>query len=246
MTDYTISLKYTPEITSEDNGNFEVLKEYKVKKKIDPEQPVKGMVVQYVIKNSYVIDSTGAKHETTEAIENLTSGVVKYSNDSYFEIFYLDEEGESTSADSFANNSLVKYEKIRDNLIPYTYEVGDAEYDTFKTMGEINVTGTNCFISQSNLNYKTIRRLAWKKIKKTPANGLPFLPFSTENYSLIFMSSDSNILTHKVNVKWGFENPASIVTSSVIENSPFQHLGGKKRRRRYTKKKRNKRTSYKH
>jgi hypothetical protein len=83
----------------------------------------------------------------------------------------------------------------------------------------------------------------------SPANGLPFLPFSTENYNLIFMSSDSNILTHKVNVTWSFENPKSDVTSSVIENSPFQHLGGKKRKRRYTRKyrkRRNKRTTYKH
>jgi hypothetical protein len=246
MTDYTISLKYAPQISGGDNGNFEVLKEYKVSKKTSAKTPGKGIVIQCVQKNSVVFDASQAKYDTTDSIRNLTNGVIQYSNDSYFEIFYLDKKGESQYADSFANNSLTKYDEA---LEPFTYQVGDVEYEIFKTKGEINVTGTNCFISETNPDYSTIVGLAWNDNEMSPANGLPFLPFSTENYNLIFMSSDSNILTHKVNVKWGFENPASIVTSSVIENSPFQHLGGKKRKRRYTRKyrkRRNKRTSYKH
>jgi hypothetical protein len=246
MTEYTISLKYTPEITPGDNGNFEVLKEYKVSKKTSAKTPGKGIVIQCVQKNSVVFDASEAKYDTTDSIRNLTSGAVQYSNDSYFEIFYLDKNGESKYGDSFANNSLIKYDE---ELQPFTYQVGDVEYEIFKTKGEINITGTNCFISETNPNYSTIVSLAWNNNKMSPANGLPFLPFSRENYNLIFTSSDSNILIHKVNVKWSFEDPTSIVMSSVIENSPFQHLGGKKRKRRYTrkyKKKRNKRTSYKH
>jgi hypothetical protein len=246
MKDYTISLKYPPVISGGDNGNFEVLKEYKVSKKTSSKTPVKGIVIQYVQKTSLVFDASGVKYDTTDSIKNLTNGVIQYSNDSYFEIFYLDKKGESQYADSFANNSLTKYDE---ELEPLTYEIGDHEYEIFKTKGEINVTGTNCFISETNSKYSEIMSLAWNDNEVSPANGLPFLPFSTENYNLIFMSSDSNILIHKVNVKWNFEDPHSIVTSSVIEDSPFQHLGGKKRKRRYTRKYRkrhNKRTSYKH
>jgi hypothetical protein len=248
MTEYSIRLEDEPKIEKGDNGNFAVVKGYNVTR---DRAPVNGIIIQYVQKTSCVVDASGKKYDSSRSIEELTSGSVKYSNDSYFEIFYLDDNGSSVDLDSFANNSLTKYEKIRRDLIPYTYEVGDPEYETFKTKGEINVIGTNCFISKTNINYSKITSLPWNQSKNTPANGLPFLPFSSENFNLIFGSSDSNILIHKVNVTWSFENPKSDVTSSVIENQLYAPLplnGGKRRKRRRTKRYRrsqNKKRSYK-
>ena len=69
MADYTISLKYTREVTSEDNGNFEVLKEYKVTNNVAPRTTYKRSSSTMCEKNSYVTDSTGIEHDTTEAIQ---------------------------------------------------------------------------------------------------------------------------------------------------------------------------------
>jgi len=245
MTNYIIRLEEEPTIENGDNGNFAVIKGYNVARNSGP---VNGIIIQCVQKTSYVFDASGKKYDTTPSIEELTSGVVKYSNDSYFEIFYLDDNGSSVDLDSFANNSLTKYEKIRRDLIPYTYEIGDPEYEMFKTKGEINVIGTNCFISKDNSNYSKITGLPWSKSKKTPANGLRFLPFSKENYNLIFGSSDSNILVHKVNVTWSFENPKSVIASEVIENQQYTSLpltGGKRRNTKRYRKSRNKKRSRK-
>ena len=132
---------------------------------------------------------------------------------SYFEIFEISSDGESDDADEFANNSLVKYDKEGE---PYTYDdITEKKYEKFKTTGEIKVIGINCFISINNPHFNDIMTLPWTNKKKTPANGLPYLPFDENYYDLFFKNSDSNILIHSVQVNWSFENPKSKVQTFV-------------------------------
>lgn len=228
---YTLQLKYEPIIKAEDNGNFSVVKEYLVTNK-----PIHGFIIQYVNKSTNVVDARGQQYNTTDSIDRFTSNAVKYSNDSYFEVFPLFQNGASKNADAFQNNSLTEYEiDKKGNLFPYTYDVKDPMYERFKTMGEINVVGENCFISADNPNYERILNLPWSKSKNTPANGLSYLPYSAANYNLFFSSSDSNILVHSVKVSWSFKKPKSVVKSSISENKPYVMRGGKhnKSKRRY-------------
>ena len=214
MTPYKLGLQYEPIIIEEDNGNFSVRKQYNVS--MIPKKNIDGIVIQYVDKRSEVMDALGNIYNTTDAIQNLTSGIVQYSNDSYFEIFNLFKNGNSRNADAFQNGSIVQYELERGKLVPNTYDVTDPLYEKYKTQGNINVVGRNCFISSTNPNYSTILNLPWSSSTNTPAFGLPYLPYSPEIYNLIFSSTDSNTLTHTVNVNWTFTNPKSIVTSEVI------------------------------
>jgi hypothetical protein len=244
---YTLQLKYKPTIQAEDNGNFNVTKEYVVTSTINP---IRGFVIQFVKKSTSVVDASGQIYNTTASISGFTSNEVKYSNDSYFEIFTLNN-GESEFADAFQNSSLTQYEAdSTGKLLPHTYTVKDSMYQTFKTEGEIIVLGENCFISEDNPTYKQILKLPWLKKKNTPANGLRYLPYSAVNYNLFFSSSDSNILVHNVKVNWSFTNPKSKVVSSIIQNKHYVPMRGgkminKSKRRNYTTKRINKKTSRK-
>lgn len=236
MSQYKLSLPYEPIIIEEDNGNFSVRKQYNVSK--IPKKNIDGIVVQYVDKRTEVMDALGNIYNTTDAIQQLTSGIVKYSNDSYFEIFNLYKNGNSKNADAFQNGSIVQYELERGKLVPNTYDVTDPLYEKYKTQGNINVVGENCFISSTNPNYLTILNLPWSSSTNTPAFGLPYLPYSSEIYNLIFSSTDSNTLNHNVNVKWSFTNPKSVVTSEVIIPDHGRIYGGNAyaRNRKYTRK----------
>lgn len=244
MTQYKFNLRYTPQIDSGDNGNFFVRKEYNVSNIAKPRQQILGIVIQCVKKKSRVVDAQERVYDTSSAISILTDGNVKYSCDSYFEIFYMFKNGNSIAADGFGNDAMVKYEfdpKER-KVLPNTYPVNDPLYQRFKTKGEITMVGENCFISESNPKYLAIKNLPWYYKPDTPANGLPYLPFSPATYDLIFSSSDSNILIHNVNVTWNFQNPKSIVTSNVVVDGRYRRIAGgrtkkirnKSRRRRKT------------
>lgn len=247
MTDYVLSLNNVFEVP-ESNGNFSVVKEYIVKSlKPQNSRNIQGIIIQYVKKRSTVVDAENNTYNTSESIENFTNNVVKYSNDDYFEIFEVfSTTGKSKNADEFQNNSLTQYEPTLDGLIPYTYEVGDIQYQTYKTQGEINIEGLNCFISKGTPEYIKITNLDWKTDINTPANGLPYLPYTKPIKDLIFNAANSNILLHKVKVTWSFENPKSVIETEVI--SPFI-IGGKRknlvkrtiRKRKYRKRKNSKR-----
>jgi hypothetical protein len=223
MTRYKLRSQYDKkQIEKEDNGNFIVQKEYIVSEipKISGYPQIEGIIVQYVNKTTEVTDALGNKYNTTAGIEALTSGIVKYSNDSYFEIFEVYKNGRSINADAFQNGSIVQYDT---SLEPHTYDVTDPSYQTYKTKGRINVVGENCFISSKNPKYSEINNLKWSTSIDTPANGLPYLPYSKKDYKLIFDSSDSNILIHTVNVKWTFANPKSIVKSIVTSEVSYKN-----------------------
>lgn len=231
MKKYKLQLLYDPVIEKEYNGNFAVKKEYIVTNITKPSTKIEGIIIQYVNKKSVVKDASNNIYNTTEQIDKFTSGEVKYSNDTYFEIFDIVDFKDNTSvsiyADEFANNSLTQYEYTEDgDLIPYTYEPDDPEYNIFKTKGEINIIGKNCFISKTNKAYNSIMRLQWNTSKNTPANGLPYLTYSNNIYNLIFNLSDSNILEHNVIATWNFEDPNTSVISTVTDNV---FVGGIKR-----------------
>jgi hypothetical protein len=234
MTQYKLTLPYEPIIIEEDNGNFSVRKQYNVSK--IPKKNIEGIIVQYVDKRTEVADALGNIYNTTDDIRKLTSGIVQYSNDSYFEIFNVFKNGNSKNADAFQNGSIVQYELERGKLLPNTYDVEDPLYEKYKTQGNINVVGRNCFISSTNPNYSTILNLPWSWDQNTPAFGLPYLPYSPERYNLIFSSTDSNILIHNVNVKWTFNNPKSIVTSEVITSHHGIIYGGSIHTRKHRRK----------
>lgn len=97
---YDLNLISDPDdITSEDNGNFSVKKEFTAKNmninntiykntyKKTKKPNIVGIVIQYVNKTSRVVDAVGNIYNTTDEIKRLTSDVVNYSNDAYFEIF---------------------------------------------------------------------------------------------------------------------------------------------------------------
>ena len=227
MSDYNLSLIYVSE-EPESNGNFSVIKEYIVERlKPQNKTNIQGIIIQYVKKTSIVVDAENNTYNTSKSIENFTNNVVKYSNDDYFEIFKVFvSSGKSKNADEFQNNSLTQYEQTLEGLIPHTYDVYDEQYQTYKTKGEINIEGLNCFISKDNPKYAEICALGWITKKNTPANGLPYLPYTTSSKNLIFNAANSNILLHKVKVTWSFENPKSVIDSEVI--SPFI-IGGKRK-----------------
>lgn len=243
MINYNLQLKYDPSVEEESNGNFSVTKEYKVDCHTPIKQAIKGIIIQYVKKTSKVTEANGRVHNTTEDINNLTSGNVKYSNDAYFEIFDLEQANNSKNkkktaysknADAFQNNALVQYENY---LYPYTYDdITDPEYEIYKTKGEINVVGENCFISEDNPNYAEIIGLTWTDDPDTPANGLLYIPYNSDVYNLIFSSTNSNILVHNVNVTWSWDDPRSVVTSSVTLYKNIV-IGGKNLKKKKSKRK---------
>jgi hypothetical protein len=211
---YKLGLKYPPDVLAESNGNFNVTKEYRVT--ASPRASIDGIVIQYVNKSTSVVDADGTKYDTTEAIRQYTDGMVQFSNDAYFEIFLLYPTGNSKHADAFQNNSIVKYELEDGELVPNTYDTTDELYKQFKTEGHISVTGENCFISYSNPNYKAISNLPWSDDDNTPANGLLFLPYSDAAHKTIFNATNSNIMTHRVDVEWTFKDPESRVQSKIF------------------------------
>jgi hypothetical protein len=243
MSQYKLNLKYNPQIDAGDNGNFFVRKEYSVTNIVKPRQQILGIVIQCVKKKSRVVDAQERVYDTSSAISILTNGNVKYSCDSYFEIFYMFKNGNSVAADGFGNDAMVKYEFDRKErkVLPNTYQVTDPLYQRFKTKGRIDMVGENCFISEFNPKYQAIKNLPWYYKPDTPANGLPYLPFSQETYNSIFSSSDSNILVHSVNVSWSFENPKSIVRSNVIVDGRYTRaVGGRTKKIRHKSKKQRK------
>ena len=230
--EYDISLNYVPDIIEESNGNFSVKKEYTVLRHIPNKTRIYGIIIQCVTKTSTVTGSDGKVYNTTDEIKTFTDNNVYFSNDVYFEIFPLStlkrdifkDKAVSKYADDFSNNSLVKYTSTSS---PHTYNRSDRQYKRYKTKGEITVKGENCFISKNNPNYSTILGMPWTT-KDSPANGLQFLPYSPELYTLFFSTfAESNILVHYVTVNWSFLLPKSKVESVIdYHGIPAIVIGG--------------------
>lgn len=223
---YRLRVDPAPEIrVCEPFGSFEVYKDYTVvsnvklkpKTKLKPRASygISGIVVQCVEKTTSVKDANNILHDTTESINTFTSGKVPFSNDKYLEYFTVNN-AISIEADSFSTGPIVKYDQDG----PQTYTTDDPEYNTYKTEGTITMVGENWFISADNVKYNEVLEMGWVVQTETsinPANGLNYMPFSQEAYNKLKDCIDSNIITHTVVTEWTFDDPYTVVTSSLKE-----------------------------
>lgn len=223
---YTLRVAPAPEIRVCDPfGSFEVYKDFTVKpepkwpslssfkRPTSPSSQVAGIVVQCVEKTTSVKDANNTVYNTTDAVNTLTSGKVPYSNHKYLEYFTV-KGAKSKYGDSFSTGPVVQY----DQGGPQTYTTDDPDYDTYKTEGKIVMVGENWFISAENVNYKNLLDMGWiveTKTNPNPANGLNYMPFSQDIYDTLKLCMASNILTHRVVVEWTFDDPYTVVTSSI-------------------------------
>lgn len=223
---YTLRVDPAPEIRVCDPfGSFEVYKDFTVnpepkwpalsffKRPTSPSSQVAGIVVQCVEKTTSVKDANNTVYNTTDAVNTLTSGNVPYSNHKYLEYFTV-KGAKSKYGDSFSTGPVVQYDQDG----PQTYTTDDPEYSTYKTEGTIVMVGENWFISAENANYKKLLDMGWiveTKTNPNPANGLKYMPFSQEAYNSLKDGIASNIITHRVVVEWTFDDPYTVVTSSI-------------------------------
>ena len=228
-------------------GDFAVRKGYKIKKNVRDGKPIEGIVVQYVEKKTSFQDVDGRVYDTTAKISKYTSDQVKYSNDSYFELFDINPNvkndsggnvvgpGECEFDDSFQNGALVQYvldvyqrgqnkgqpridpkTGLPVGLIPQVYPSTDANFNLYKTRGSIEMIGKNYFISTDDkAKYDRIRNLRWNSSEDTPANGLPYLPYSPDVLALINSSTESPVFVHKVVATWDESNDGLTRISST-------------------------------
>jgi len=216
---YTLNVDPDP-IISECNpfGDFVVYKDFTITHPhhSPSSRVLAGIVIQCVEKTTTVTDAAGTVYNTTQAINALTSNQVNYSNGKYLEYFKINTDGKSRVGDQFQNGPIVQYENTKRLYVPYTYDTDDAKYNTYKTAGEIVMVGENWFISNTHPNYNTIksRAMGWTKADG-PANGLEYMVYSQDKYDELKSYASSNILTHRVVVRWTHADPNTVVVSTI-------------------------------
>ena len=182
-------------------GEFSVYKEFNVYNSKNKREGVFGYVVQKVDKNTNIIyleDNKIKKINTTEDIMKFTSNQVNYSNTSYYEIFFI-INGISTVGDIFQNGAILHYNIENTNDIYADDEV--------PTAGTIVISGESFFIKDSKENViknskkknPKIYNMIWDTDDDLPSNGLPYSLTLPED---IINNIESNIIIHKVSVKW--------------------------------------------
>lgn len=170
---------------------------------------VNGFVVQVIRKktDAYALCGDGYL-KRIKSIEEFTINNVRYMNDSYIELFPI-IDGECDYGDNFQNGGILRY------------ELYDGEYysnDNPPTLGNIQQIGDIFFIpfdksivssvieiidSRHNTNInRNIMGIDWNFSKNTPANGLPFYPYSSAIVSHLFSLKQSNYITHNVIAEW--------------------------------------------
>ena len=234
-------------------GDFRYLKEFRVENVTRPGVNLSGIIIQVVQKYSEVTDADGIKYNTTNAILNFTSGYVKYSCDSYFEIFNIDSNGRSTYADAFANGALARYDSKGRVFI---YDPTDRQYQKYKTQGGIRMNGRSFFIPERGPYFHKVIEFPWNDNPATPANGLPFLAYNEGISNQLASYSQSNFLDHSVELVWSFDEQMPQYRSNFTcvpnpNNPPISntclilrlpgHLGHGGRKRKTKTKKNNKR-----
>jgi hypothetical protein len=185
-------------------GDFVVHKKFKVTSRHS--NSIYGYVIQKIEKTTDVQDNTNRKIINIEAF---TSDRVKYMNDSYYELFFI-ENGISIDGDNFQNGALLEYEY--DSSKKKWYALDDTP-----TKGNIIQKGTSWFISDTEGNvirkkeeYEAsnerrgihILGTEWLIDPNTPANGLPMLPPMPIEKMIIQYPKESNVLEHTVIVDW--------------------------------------------
>jgi len=181
-------------LTSHDAfGDFRVSKDFLV----SAQDAQNYIVVQKVTKATRVKIGRQVLN-TTEAILEFTGDLVDNTCDSYYEYFEIKHDGESVDYDKFTNAAIAKYNAKQQVLEP------DEKGFVFNT-GSIVQTGTAVCLRRGCPECDAILGLPWYTGKNTPANGLPYLEYTSDNEELLahaFSGAHSNIIVHTVNVIW--------------------------------------------
>jgi hypothetical protein len=172
---------------------------------------VNGFIVQIIMKktDAYVLCNDRHIRNITN-IDEFTSNNVRFMNSNYIELFPI-IDGICEYGDNFQNGGILKYEKYRGKY--YTN-------NNPPSLGTIDIKGHIFFIpfdketvesvlksikskkkKEKEIEYN-ILGINWSLSNNTPANGLPFYPYSKEVINYLLEFKNSNYIIHNVNAKW--------------------------------------------
>lgn len=223
-------------------GDFRVTKHFTVTNVADRKDKPNGYVVQFVKKTTEVTHKCGAKWNTTtkeqsecddgapetqlstsEEIEALTAGNVKYMTHSYLELFVI-KGGESTSDDAFQNGAVAKYEWVlvdedKPDGLKHWEPIIEDDDEKFFTKGRIVMQGTSIFINKAS-NIRSA--YPWTRSKRTPANGLLYLEATDEILENIWAKRLSEPLVHRLIIEWDYPTSEKGNKTQVTVESPVR------------------------
>jgi len=197
-------------------GEFTVHKEFTVESmkntnNSNKKKAANGFVVQVITKNTNanVLCDKGVI-KRIEDIAKFTNTKVKYMNDSYIELFPI-INGECEYGDNFQNGGVLRYYKSKNNYYtndnPPTFgfieQVGAIFFIPVEDKEFIN-TVINALGKHTSTSYKpmTIFGLEWNVSNQTPANGLPYIPYSLDTIHYLLSMKNSNVIRHTVKAMW--------------------------------------------
>jgi len=182
--------------------------------------------------------------EGTAIINALTHNNVKFMWTRYFEIFII-KDGLSVDDDSFESGSMCTYEKSGRAWVPSTedaYPPEDFPY-TF-SFGTIGMRGKSVFFpldalpptrTKADMSRKDdellkllppmlknlkVEGVGWSTHKSLPANGLPYLAWSEDMASHLFLIASSDPFEHIVNATWTLPGESEKGEITVVESIP--------------------------
>jgi hypothetical protein len=185
----------------------------RTKERTISKKSINGIVVQKVQKHTTARTQNGIILNSTDTIQEFTSNNVKFACSIYLEYFHI-KDGDLfpiTMADGFAGGAIAKYEFNRRKR---KYEaIFDDEDPSYITSGEIIHIGESVFLTGDNET--TVKALPWvtgAEAEEFASNGLPYL--DTGHWDNIKRLANSNMITHKVVVRW--ENSGESEISSTM------------------------------
>lgn len=223
------------EINNSSWGEFSYLREFLIyykRKKYN----CNGWIVQYISRNTNVIDRQGNTYTTESEIRQLTSNHVLASNIEYVEFFcvkngdIIDEETSELIDDRFQGGPIKKYENGETTI--------DEEDDT----GGVFTMESKAYFIKNIVNGTNIDELI-KSIGKNvdTANGL-ISSYGSDDYFKLLNYRNSNIWCSNVKVSWNIpdentsDKDAGLNHFEYSEHECHESIGGKKKKRKSTKK----------
>ena len=182
--------------------------------------PNDGYVVQVIHKRTSVFLPNGETLRTSEEIADMTKGGVLYASESYIESFRV-KGGESIDCDNFQNGPILPYD---DEGYPLTYEPNDPEFIQYGTSGNISMTGIIYYLDTSGMR-KLKETVKWSRRRDTPANGLPYAPFTEEAEAALRSLTLIPPVAHVVRVMWDAGEPGVRPSKTDVE-SVMENLDG--------------------
>lgn len=174
--------------------------------------PNDGYVVQVIHKRTSVFLSNGETLRTSEEIDDMTKGGVLYASESYIESFRV-KDGQSVHCDNFQNGPILPYD---DEGYPLTYEPTDPEFIQYGTSGNISMTGIIYYLDTRGMR-ELRETVKWSKRRDTPANGLPYAPFTEEAEAALRSLTLIPPVAHVVRVMWDAGEPGVRPSKTDVE-----------------------------